>query len=132
MRGRLLTVAVVASGGGRACDCERPSGAGKNLFFTTDADRVVAESDIIFVSVNTPTKTFGIGAGHAANVKNIELAARMIAAVSTRPKIVVEKSTVRAAERARVRTSQARTPHTLPVPGAATATCCCCRHCRRL
>lgn len=67
---------------------------GKNLFFTTEAERVVAESDIIFVSVNTPTKTFGIGAGHASNVKNVELAARMIAAIATSPKIVVEKSTV--------------------------------------
>jgi hypothetical protein len=54
---------------------------GVNLFFTTDAERVIAESDIIFVSVNTPTKTFGIGAGHASNVKNLELAARTIAKV---------------------------------------------------
>jgi UDPglucose 6-dehydrogenase len=44
---------------------------GVNLFFTTDAERIIAESDIIFVSVNTPTKTFGIGAGHASNVKNL-------------------------------------------------------------
>lgn len=36
---------------------------GKNLFFTTECERAVAEADIIFVSVNTPTKTFGIGAG---------------------------------------------------------------------
>lgn len=67
---------------------------GKNLFFTTDATGTIAASDIIFVSVNTPTKTFGIGAGHASNVRNVELAARMIANVATTPKIVVEKSTV--------------------------------------
>jgi UDPglucose 6-dehydrogenase len=67
---------------------------GRNLHFTTDAEGVIAEADIIFVSVNTPTKTFGIGAGHASNVKNVELAARMIGRVAKGPKIVVEKSTV--------------------------------------
>ena len=66
----------------------------KNLFFTTDAEKSIEESDIIFVSVNTPTKTFGIGAGHASNVRNVELAARMIARIAKSPKIVVEKSTV--------------------------------------
>lgn len=54
----------------------------------------IKEADIIFVSVNTPTKTYGIGAGKAANVKNLELCARTIAKVSTSDKIVVEKSTV--------------------------------------
>ena len=69
---------------------------GKNLFFSTDVEGVVADSDIIFVSVNTPTKTFGIGAGYASDVKNIEAAARMIARVSPAGsrKIIVEKSTV--------------------------------------
>jgi len=61
---------------------------GVNLFFTTDAERVIAESDIIFVSVNTPTKTFGIGAGHASNVKNLELAARTIAKVRWNVKLL--------------------------------------------
>merc|ERR1711968_244078 len=51
-------------------------------------------ADIVFISVNTPTKTAGIGAGRAANVKNCELCARTIAEVSTSDKIVVEKSTV--------------------------------------
>ena len=67
---------------------------GKNLFFSTAVGDTIKESDIIFVSVNTPTKTSGIGAGFASNIKNVELCARQIAEVSTGPKIVVEKSTV--------------------------------------
>lgn len=66
----------------------------KNLFFSTDVDRVIEDADVIFISVNTPTKTHGIGAGRAANIKNCELAARNIAKVCTAGKIVVEKSTV--------------------------------------
>lgn len=67
---------------------------GKNLFFSTAVDATIQESDIIFVSVNTPTKTSGIGAGRAANIKNCELCARKIAEVAQSDKIVVEKSTV--------------------------------------
>lgn len=67
---------------------------GKNLFFSTDVESEIEKGDIIFVSVNTPTKTSGIGAGRAANIKNCENCARMIAKVATTPKIVVEKSTV--------------------------------------
>lgn len=67
---------------------------GKNLFFSTDVDGAIAEADMVFVSVNTPTKTTGIGAGRAANIKNCELCARKIAEVATSDKIVVEKSTV--------------------------------------
>jgi UDPglucose 6-dehydrogenase len=67
---------------------------GRNLFFSTDIDAAIREADIIFVSVNTPTKTTGIGAGRAANIKNCELCARKIAEVSEGNKIVVEKSTV--------------------------------------
>lgn len=67
---------------------------GKNLFFSTDIEKEIHEADIIFISVNTPTKTQGIGAGRAANIKNCELCARTIAKVSTSNKIVVEKSTV--------------------------------------
>lgn len=74
---------------------------GKNLFFSTDIDAEIKAADIIFISVNTPTKTMGIGAGRAANVKNCELCARKIADVSDSDKIVVEKSTVP------VRTAQA-------------------------
>ena len=67
---------------------------GKNLFFSTDVDAGIFEADVIFVSVNTPTKISGIGAGRAANIKNCELCARKIAEVSRGNKIVVEKSTV--------------------------------------
>jgi len=67
---------------------------GKNLFFSTNIEEAIIEADIIFVSVNTPTKTTGIGAGRAANIKNCELCARTIAQVATSDKIVVEKSTV--------------------------------------
>lgn len=66
----------------------------KNLFFSTEVERHIAESDIIFVSVNTPTKSFGQGAGKAADLQYCELAARQILENSTTPKIVVEKSTV--------------------------------------
>ncbi|CAM0875131.1 unnamed protein product [Alopecurus aequalis] len=67
---------------------------GKNLFFSTDVEKHVAEADIIFVSVNTPTKTRGLGAGKAADLTYWESAARMIADVAKSDKIVVEKSTV--------------------------------------
>jgi len=67
---------------------------GRNLFFSTEIDKALIEADIIFVSVNTPTKTHGIGAGSASNIKNVEAAARNIAKVCTTPKIIVEKSTV--------------------------------------
>jgi len=72
----------------------------KNLFFSTQVDRHIAEADIIFVSVNTPTKTFGQGAGKAADLQYWEKTARQILRNSTTPKIVVEKSTlpVRTAE----------------------------------
>ncbi len=73
---------------------------GRNLFFTTEVDKGIQEADIIFVSVNTPTKTFGQGAGRAADLQYWEKTARQILANSTRSKIIVEKSTlpVRTAE----------------------------------
>ncbi|KAI8054442.1 UDP-glucose/GDP-mannose dehydrogenase [Syncephalis plumigaleata] len=67
---------------------------GRNLFFSTDVDEAIREADIIFVSVNTPTKKNGIGKGFAADLKYIESATRRIAEVATSHKIVVEKSTV--------------------------------------
>ncbi len=72
----------------------------KNLFFSTEIDKAIADAEVIFVSVNTPTKTYGMGAGKAADLKYVELCARRIAAVSKGPKVVVEKSTlpVRTAE----------------------------------
>ena len=72
----------------------------RNLFFSTEVDRHIAEADIIFVSVNTPTKTFGQGAGKAADLQYWEKTARQILENSTSHKVVVEKSTlpVRTAE----------------------------------
>jgi UDPglucose 6-dehydrogenase len=67
---------------------------GKNLHFTTDIRAAIAAADLIFVSVGTPTKTFGIGAGRAADLRYIESAARLIAEVSDGDKIIVEKSTI--------------------------------------
>ena len=67
---------------------------GKNLFFTTDTDTAIIEADLIFISVNTPTKTFGVGKGRAPDLKFVESAARKIAEIAKQPKIVVEKSTV--------------------------------------
>ncbi len=76
------------------------SARGKNLFFSTDVNGGIREADIIFVSVNTPTKTFGQGAGKAADLQYWEKTARQILANSDGPKIIVEKSTlpVRTAE----------------------------------
>ena len=73
---------------------------GKNLFFNTDIEKGIKEADIIFVSVNTPTKTFGIGAGRASDLQYMEKVARVILKNSESDKIVVEKSTlpVRTAE----------------------------------
>lgn len=67
---------------------------GRNLFFSTDIDQGIAEADLIFVCVNTPTKTSGEGAGMAADLQHCEETARRIRACSKTPKIVVEKSTV--------------------------------------
>ena len=73
---------------------------GRNLHFTTDVAGAIEKADIVFISVNTPTKTFGIGAGKAANLEFVEKCARQIAISSKGHKIVVEKSTlpVRTAE----------------------------------
>ncbi len=73
---------------------------GKNLFFSTEIDHEIEEADIIFVAVNTPTKTFGEGAGKAVDLQFIEQTARRIKENAKSDKVVVEKSTipVRAAE----------------------------------
>ncbi|XP_023328671.1 UDP-glucose 6-dehydrogenase isoform X2 [Eurytemora carolleeae] len=76
---------------------------GRNLVFSTDIEAAIRSADLIFICVNTPTKTFGMGQGKAADLKFVELAARMIAETAEEGsglKIVVEKSTVpvRAAE----------------------------------
>lgn len=73
----------------------------KNLFYSTDIPTAIREADIIFVSVNTPTKTFGSGAGEAADLQFVEKTARSIVEYAQSDKIVVEKSTLP------VRTAQA-------------------------
>ncbi len=67
---------------------------GRNLFFSTDVEKGIAENDIIFVCVNTPTKTFGAGAGMAADLQYWEKTARQILDNSQSSKIVIEKSTL--------------------------------------
>ncbi len=67
---------------------------GRNLFFTTEVAGGIAEADLIFVSVNTPTKTFGEGAGCAADLQYWEKTARLIRACARPNAVVIEKSTV--------------------------------------
>lgn len=67
---------------------------GKNLFFSTNITDAIREAQMIFISVNTPTKEYGIGKGMAADLKYIELCARQIASVANGDKIIVEKSTL--------------------------------------
>jgi UDPglucose 6-dehydrogenase len=76
------------------------SARGRNLSFSTDIDTAIRQAEMIFVSVNTPTKTYGMGAGVAADLSFVELCARRIAAVANGDKVVIEKSTlpVRTAE----------------------------------
>lgn len=66
----------------------------KNLHITTDLQKAVENADIIFIAVNTPTKTIGEGAGKATLVKHVEHVAREIGRFALKPSIVVEKSTV--------------------------------------
>ena len=66
----------------------------RNLFFSTDVDSAIDEAEMIFISVNTPTKTYGAGKGMAADLQYVELCARQISKVSKSDKIVVEKSTL--------------------------------------
>ena len=67
---------------------------GRNLFFSTDIAAAIRASSLIFVGVNTPTKTFGEGAGYASDLQFWEAAARTIAAEANGDKIVIEKSTL--------------------------------------
>ena len=66
----------------------------KNLFFTTNLESPISEADMVFISVNTPTKTKGVGAGKASDLKWVEASAREIAKYSKSHTIVVEKSTL--------------------------------------
>lgn len=67
---------------------------GRNLFFSTDVAGHIKSADIIFVAVNTPTKTYGVGAGRAADLRYVESVARTIAEHAESDKIIVEKSTI--------------------------------------
>ena len=61
---------------------------GRNLFFSTEVEKAIDEAQMIFISVNTPTKTYGLGKGMAADLKYIELCARQIASIAKDNKIV--------------------------------------------
>ncbi|ASK30383.1 UDP-glucose 6-dehydrogenase [Chryseobacterium sp. T16E-39] len=67
---------------------------GRNLFFSTDVEKAIKDSEVIFMAVNTPTKLYGEGAGMAAEMKFVELCIRQIADVANSDKIIVEKSTL--------------------------------------
>ena len=67
---------------------------GKNLFFSTNVKDAISSADIIFLSVNTPTKIKGIGSGKASNLQYLEKSVREIAQYSKGHTIIVEKSTV--------------------------------------
>ena len=67
---------------------------GKNLFFSTEIKKSISEADMIFLSVNTPIKISGLGAGKASDLKFIEASARLVAEEARGFTIVVEKSTL--------------------------------------
>ena len=66
----------------------------KNLFFTTDVESAIENSDMVFISVNTPTKTKGVGAGRASDISWVEACTRQVAKYADGETIVVEKSTI--------------------------------------
>ena len=84
---------------------------GKNLFFSTEIDKAIEEADIIFIAVNTPTKTYGKGKGMAADLTYVEQCARRIANVATSDKIVVEKSTLPVRTAEAIQTILEQSPH---------------------
>ena len=84
---------------------------GKNLFFSTEIDKAIEEADIIFIAVNTPTKTYGKGKGMAADLTYVEQCARRIASVATSDKIVVEKSTLPVHTAEAIQTILEQSPH---------------------
>ena len=84
---------------------------GKNLFFSTEIDKAIEEADIIFIAVNTPTKTYGKGKGMAADLTYVEQCARRIASVATSDKIVVEKSTLPVLTAEAIQTILEQSPH---------------------
>ena len=84
---------------------------GKNLFFSKEVDKAVQEADMIFIAVNTPTKTYGKGKGMAADLTYVEQCARRIAEVATNDKIVVEKSTLPVRTAEAIQTILEQSPH---------------------
>ena len=84
---------------------------GQNLFFSTEIDKAIEEADIIFIAVNTPTKTYGKGKGMAADLTYVEQCARRIASVATSDKIVVEKSTLPVRTAEAIQTILEQSPH---------------------
>jgi len=84
---------------------------GKNLFFSTEVDKAIQEADMIFIAVNTPTKTYGKGKGMAADLTYVEQCARRIAEVATSDKIVVEKSTLPVRTAEAIQTILEQSPH---------------------
>ena len=83
----------------------------KNLFFSTEVDKAIQEADMIFIAVNTPTKTYGKGKGMAADLTYVEQCARRIAEVATSNKIVVEKSTLPVRTAEAIQTILEQSPH---------------------
>ena len=83
----------------------------KNLFFSTEVDKAIQEADMIFIAVNTPTKTYGKGKGMAADLTYVEQCARRIAKVATSDKIVVEKSTLPVRTAEAIQTILEQSPH---------------------
>jgi UDPglucose 6-dehydrogenase len=83
----------------------------KNLFFSTEIDTAIQEADMIFIAVNTPTKTYGKGKGMAADLTYVEQCARRIAEVATSDKIVVEKSTLPVRTAEAIQTILEQSPH---------------------
>ena len=67
---------------------------GRNLTFSTAVDEAIATADMVFISVNTPTKTKGLGAGQASDLRWVEACARQVAQSAKGHTIVVEKSTL--------------------------------------
>jgi UDPglucose 6-dehydrogenase len=74
-----------------------------NLFFTTDSQTSLAKADMVLLAVNTPTKTFGVGAGRATNMTTFDAAAKEVALYARPGTIIVEKSTVPCGTAERVR-----------------------------
>ncbi len=66
----------------------------KNLYFSSQVEKYISTADMVFISVNTPTKTKGIGAGKASDLKWVEACARQVAKYASGHTIVVEKSTL--------------------------------------